>query len=183
MFQPTHNSPQRSYKLVGGGWRVPVASLCHSPSLFIQLAVVTKERKTFSASDLSELCPLPATDSLGTSRPGESHKHLCLLPMPETSHQAGWDENTDHFCMMLPILPEVFDGINFFLKCNSLLLHVLQESVSAELLTHSSWNMCKLILAAALRGYSPPSSTAVRFSRRAVQHTSNKSGRNWLCGS
>lgn len=45
MFQPTHSNLQRSYKLVGGGWWVPVASLTHSPSLFIQLAVVMKEKK------------------------------------------------------------------------------------------------------------------------------------------
>lgn len=63
MFQPTHSNLQ-SYKLVGGGWWVPVASLSHSPSLFIQLAVVMKEKKKkISTSDLSELCPLPATDS------------------------------------------------------------------------------------------------------------------------
>lgn len=45
IFQITHNNLQSSYKLVGGGWWVPVASLSHSPSLFIQLAVVMKEKK------------------------------------------------------------------------------------------------------------------------------------------
>lgn len=84
---------------------------------------------------------------------------------------------------MLPMLPEVLDGTHSFLKCNSLLLHVLQESVSAKILTHSSWNLCKLILAAALRGYSPQSLTSVQFSTCAVQNISNKSDQNWLEGS
>lgn len=84
---------------------------------------------------------------------------------------------------MLPMLPEVFDGTHSFLKCNSLLLHVLQESVSAKILTHSSWNLCKLILAVALRGYSPQSLTSVQFSTCAVQHISNKSDQSWLAGS
>lgn len=84
---------------------------------------------------------------------------------------------------MLPTLPEVFDGTHSFLKCNSRLLHLLQESVSAEILTHSSRNLCKLILAVALRGYSPQSLTSVQFSMCAVQHISNKSDQSWLDGS
>lgn len=82
--------------------------------------------------------------------------------------------------MMLPTLPEVFDGTHSFLKCNSLLLHLLQESVSAEIPTHSSCNLCKLILAVALRGYSPQSLTSVQFSMCAVQHISNKSDQSWM---
>lgn len=84
---------------------------------------------------------------------------------------------------MLSMLPEVFDGTHSFLKCNSLLLHVLQESVSAKILTHSSWNLCKLILAAAPRGYSPQSLTCVQFSMCAAQHSSDKSDQDWLDGS
>lgn len=74
------------------------------------------------------------------------------------------------------------DGTYSLLKCNSLLLHVLQESVSAKILTHSSWNPCKLLLAAALRGSSPQSLTSVQFSTCAVQHISNESDQNWLDG-
>lgn len=79
---PTYSQQSyRNSKLVGGGWGVPVASLSHSPSLFIHLAVVIREKKKqtkkrFSTSDLSELRPLPAMDSSGTSRPGKSHKLL-----------------------------------------------------------------------------------------------------------
>lgn len=82
---------------------------------------------------------------------------------------------------MLPMLPGVFDGTHSFLKCNSLLLHVVQESVSAKFLTHSSWNLCKPILAVALRGYSPQSLTSVQFSTCAAQHISNSQIRtDWM---
>lgn len=107
---------------------------------------------------------------------------FCLLPMPQTYERVRWDGNTHHCFTMLPMLPEVSDGTYSFLKRNSLLLHVLQESVSAKILTHSSWNLCKLLLAAALRGYSPQSLTSVQFSTCAVQHISNKSDQNCLDG-
>lgn len=137
---------------------------------------------TFSKSDLSELYPSPATDCSGTSRPGQPNKHQSRVlrrRCTDTPDEMG--TQTMALCCCPRSLKSLMEYISSWNV--TVLLHVLQKSVSAEILTHSSWNVCKPLLAAARRGYGPQPLTSVQFSGCVVQHTTRKSNQNWPCGS
>lgn len=174
MFQHTHNNLQNSS---GRGWRVPVASLSHRPSLFIQLNVVMKKENKKDFPQMIWVLSVASNGCSGTSRPDKSHKHLSEVLCCRHSNDEMGRQTISLWCYpcSLKSLMEHISSWNV-----TVLLHILQESVSAEIITHSSWNMCKLFLAVALRGYGPQSLPSVQFLRCAVQH---KSDQNWPRGS